>query len=280
MRIIRENIYDMKQTLDTLYDNNLLNTNIKELKPTNKFNQSSFFLVEDYLNDYNNHLKDVERDYKNRRNIKCIQIEISFKFTKSQKYLKSITNKVIDYFTTGSYFLPYISFVNENNNKLTLIIFDRYFYPNGKSVDVLAKSDYKSGKFKKGDVVRTKKMYMSHKIRIFNFATKEQLSKYFEILRQYVISGDKEIDKDTLSDKQYVNKDGKHYKRKRKELFYKQISEYRMRKIRAYNMLIRTIKLNAVSLSEDVLKSFRKQINTGKSVFEFEQDVLLVIQTI
>lgn len=273
MRLIRENVYDMKQTLDILYDTNLLNSNIKELKPTNKFNQQSFYIVEEYLNDYNNHLKDVEREYKHRKNIKCIKLEIALGFTKSKPYMKSITNKVIDYFTTSSYFLPYISFTNEDQNKLIIILFDRYFYPKGKKLNVIAKSDYKNGKYKQGDVVRTETIYMSHKIRIFNFATKEQLKKYFEVLRLYLTSSDDEVDKDTLSDKQYVNKNGKHYKRKRKELIYNVISEYRMRKIRAYNTLIRESKLKMINLSEELLKGLKSKIHAPYDVFEFEEQV-------
>lgn len=128
MRIIRENIYDMNDTLNILYDNNLLKINIKEIKSNKLFNQKNFFIVEDYLNEYNNHLKDVEREYKNKKNIKCIKLEIAFKFSKGKVYLKSIINKVIKYFTSDSCYLPYIAFTNENNNILTLILFDRYFY--------------------------------------------------------------------------------------------------------------------------------------------------------
>lgn len=215
MRVIRENIYDMIDTLDILYQTNLLNSNIKELKPNKKFNQQCFYLVEDYLNDYNNHLKDVERVYKNRKNIKCIQLEVAIRFTKSKSFMKSITNKVIEYFTTSSYYLPYISFTNDNQSKIIIILFDRYFYPKGKKINVIAKSDYKNGKYKQGDIVRTETLYMSHKIRIFNFATKEQLKKYFEVLRLYLITSLDDIDEETLSDKQYVKKDGKHFKRKR-----------------------------------------------------------------
>lgn len=261
----------MKDTLDILYDSNLLNTNIKEVKPTNKFNQQNFYVVEEYLSDYNNHLKDVEREYKNRRNIKCIKLEITFEFTKSKQYMKSITNKVIDYFTTSSYFLPYISFSNEACNQLTLILFDRYFYPNGKEVNIIAKPDFKNGKYKKGDIVRTEIIYMSHKIRIFNFATKEQLKKYFEILRLYILSSDTNIDNNTLSDKQHVNKDGKHFKRMRKDLVYELISEYRMRKIRAYNTLIRECNLKMINLSEDLLKCLKAKIHAPYDVFEFEE---------
>lgn len=280
MRIIRENIYDMSDTINLLYCSNLHSTNITQLKAHNKFNQNCFFIVEDYLNDYNNHLKDIEREYKNRKNIKCIKLEITFKFTKTKDYLKSITQKVIDYFTTSSYFLPYIGFINDSQNQLTLILFDRYFYPNGKEVNVIAKSDYKNGKFKKGDIVRTEKVYMSHKIRIFNFATKEQLSKYFEVLRKYLMSNDKDIDKDTISDKKYVNKNGKHYKQKRKDLYYDRIAEYRMRKIRAYNTLIRECRLKAISLPDKVFKAFKTQINASKSVFEFEEEVHMILMTI
>ncbi len=280
MRIIRENIYDMNDTLNILYENNLLKTNIKDLKHNQTFNQKNFFIVEDYLNDYNNHLKDVEREYKNKRNIKCIKLEIAFKFTKDKAYLKKLTNKVIKYFTAESYFLPYIGFINDNQNKLVLVLFDRYFYPNGKEVNVIAKSNYASGKFKKGDVVRQEKIYLSHKIRIFNFATKEQLSKYFDVLRQYLISNDKDIDKDTISDKQYVNKNGKHFKRKRKDIYYEQMAEFRMRKIRAYNTLIRQSKIKMINLPSKTLKLFREQINASKSVFEFEEEVLAILHTI
>lgn len=272
MRLIRENVYDMKETLDILYDTNLLNSNIKELKPTNKFNQQSFYIVEDYLNDYNNHLKDVEREYKNRKNIKCIKLELALGFTKSKPYMKSITNKVIDYFTTSSYFLPYISFTNEDQNKIIIILFDRYFYPNGKKVNTIAKTDYKNGKYKQGDIVRTETIYMSHKIRIFNFATKEQLKKYFEILRLYLTSSD-DIDSNTISDKQYVNKNGKHYKRKRKDLKYDVISEYRMRKIRAYNTLIRESKIKMINLSDELLSHLKERIRAPYDVFKFEEEV-------
>lgn len=272
MRLIRENVYDMKETLDILYDTNLLNSNIKELKPTNKFNQQSFYIVEDYLNDYNNHLKDVEREYKHRKNIKCIKLEIALGFTKSKPYMKSITNKVIDYFTTSSYFLPYISFTNEEQNKIIIILFDRYFYPKGKRVNTIAKTDYKNGKYKQGDIVRTETIYMSHKIRIFNFATKDQLKKYFEILRLYLTSSD-DIDSNTISDKQYVNKNGKHYKRKRKDLKYDVISEYRMRKIRAYNTLIRESKLKMINLSDKLLSDLKERIRAPYDVFKFEEEV-------
>lgn len=273
MRVIRENIYDMKDTLDILYKTNLLNSNIKELKPNKKFNQQSFYLVEDYLNDYNNHLKDVERVYKNRKNIKCIQLEVAIGFTKSKSFMKSITNKVIEYFTTSSYYLPYISFTNDKQNKIIIILFDRYFYPNGKKVNIIAKSDYKNNKYQKGDVVRTETIYMSHKIRIFNFATKEQLKKYFEVLRLYLITSLDDVDEETLSDKQYVKKDGKHFKRKRKDLVYEKIAEYRMRKIRAYNTLVRESKLKMISLSDNLLKGLRAKIHTPCDVFEFEQKV-------
>lgn len=280
MRIIRDNIYDMNDSINILYENNILNTNIKELKTNKTFNQSSFFIVEDYLINYNDYLKDVEREYKNKKNIKCIKLEIAFKFKKDKAYLKKITNRVISYFTAESYFLPYVGFVNDNQNKLILIIFDRYFYPNGKKVDIIAKSDYKNGKFKKGDVIRQEIIYITHKIRIFNFATKEQLSKYFEILRQYLVCNDKDIDKDIISDKKYVNKNGKHYKRKRKDTFYDVIAEFRMRKIRAYNTLIRKSKLKMIDLPHHTLKSFRSKINKASSVFEFEEEVQYIIQTI
>lgn len=280
MRIIRENIYDMKDTLDILYNSNLLKTNIKEVKPTKQFNQNNFFIVEDYLNDYNNHLKDVEREYKDRKNIKCIKLEIAFEFTKPKNYLKSITNKVIEYFTTSSYYLPYISFRNDNSNRLTFILFDRYFYPKGKEVNVIAKSDFKNGKYKAGDVVRTKKIYMSHKVRIFNFATKEQLKKYFEVLRLYLISNDKDIDKQTISDKKYINEDGKHYKRKRKDLVYEKMAEYRMRKIRAYNTLIRESKIKMINLSQDILSVFKQRIHAPYDVFEYEEELYRYLEII
>lgn len=273
MRVIRENIYDMKDTLDILYKTNLLNSNIKELKPNKKFNQQCFYLVEDYLNDYNNHLKDVEREYKNRKNIKCIQLEVAIGFTKSKSFMKSITNKVIEYFTTSSYYLPYISFTNDNQSKIIIILFDRYFYPKGKKINVIAKSDYKNGEYKQGDIVRTETIYMSHKIRIFNFATKEQLKKYFEVLRLYLITSLDDIDEETLSDKQYVKKDGKHFKRKRKDLVYEKIDEYRMRKIRAYNTLIRESKLKMINLSDNLLNRLKAKIHTPSNVFEFEQEV-------
>lgn len=41
MRIISENIYDMQDTFNILYSNELLNTNIKDLKYKNKFNQQN-----------------------------------------------------------------------------------------------------------------------------------------------------------------------------------------------------------------------------------------------
>ncbi len=54
----------MNDSINILYENNILNTNIKELKTNKTFNQGSFFIVEDYLINYNDHLKDVEREYK------------------------------------------------------------------------------------------------------------------------------------------------------------------------------------------------------------------------
>lgn len=276
MRIIRENIYDMNETFNILYSNELLNTNIKDLKYKNKFNQQNFIIVENYLEDYNDNLKDIEREYKNRKNIKCIKLEIAYKNSKSKEDFYKITKKVIKYFTGDSYVLPYIGFINDNHNILTLVLFDRYFYPKGKKIEVIAKSDYKDGKFKKGDIIRTELRYMSHKIRIFNFVTKEQLSKYFDLLRTYLYQKTEITEAGTISDKKIKISKGKYFKTARKELDYSEMSEYRMRKIRAYNMLIRAKNMKRITIDQSIIDKLKKRIYTFSSVYDFEEDIMYI----
>lgn len=281
MRLIRTNIYNMKDTIDILYKNYLLNTNIKELCPK-QFNQLAFFEAEDYLVEYDNNLKDIEHDFKNRRNIKCVQLDIAFTFEMSNKRMKKVTKKVVDYLTSKSYVLPYISFHDKSKKRLIILFFDRYYYPEGKEVTVIAKSDYKNGKYKQGEVIKVDTIYMSHKLRIFNFSSKGQLSIYFDILRKYIesIFTNLNTESGTITDKKHVFDGKRHFKVVRKELKYEKLNEYRMRKIRAINMLARAICLNFCKVSAEVLNALKKRIYTAESVYEFEQQVLRLIHDV
>lgn len=270
MRNIKNVIYDTNEVIDLIYSQDILKTNIKELKKENKLGYLNYFYEYDFR------LKDVEQMFKDgRKNIKFYKYEIAFEFTKDIKYLKKLVNNVIKYITGDSFVLEYVAFVNKRKSSISIILFDRYFYPLGKEVDVVAKSDWKNGKYKKGDIVRKKSIFVSEKLRFFNFASKEQLAKYFEIMRMYLMSNnDNSIDNGLVSDKKLKHSDNRYVKVKRKELFYTKINEYRSRKIRAINGLIRLNNLNVINIAEDVIKLYKQRINTPYDVFEYEKEIL------
>ncbi|MFV0499906.1 MAG: hypothetical protein ACK5NF_07815, partial [Bacilli bacterium] len=245
MRNIKNVIYDTNEVISLIYSQDILKTNIKELKKENKLGYLNYFYEYDFR------LKDVEQQFKDgRKNIKFYKYEIAFEFTKDTKYLKKLVNNVIKYITGDSFVLEYVAFVNKRKSSISIILFDRYFYPLGKEVDVVAKSDWKNGKYKKGDVMRKKSIFVSEKLRFFNFASKEQLAKYFEIMRMYLMSNnDNSVDKGLVSDKKLKHSDSRYVKVKRKDLFYTKINEYRSRKIRAINGLIRLNNLNVINIA-------------------------------
>lgn len=266
-------IYDTNEVIDLIYTQNILKTNINSLKKKSKLEYLDYFLL------YDNKLKDVEQQFSDgRKNIKYYKYEIAFKFTKDIKYLKRLVNNVIKYITSDSFVLEYVAFVNKRKSSISIILFDRYFYPDSKEIEELAKSDYKNGKYKKGDVIRKKKIYVTDKLRYFNFASKSQLAKYFETMRKYLIDNKPEDnDKGIVSDKKLKRTKERYVKVKRKELFYTKFGEYRMRKIRAINSLIRSNNMKMINVSEDVIKFYKERINSPYDAFAFENEILTLI---
>ncbi|WOO88705.1 hypothetical protein R2F61_07410 [Mollicutes bacterium LVI A0078] len=265
-------IYDTNEVIDLIYTHDVLKTNISYLKSKNKL------VCLDYFHEYDFRLRDVEQSFKDgRKNIKYYKYEIAFKFTKNEKYLKKLVNDVIKYITGDSFVLEYVAFVNERKSCVTIVLFDRYFYPKSKVVDVLAQSDWKNGKYKKGDVVRKKKIHVTEKLRYFNFKSKALLAKYFETMRLYLkanMSDSNDNDKGIVSDKKLKKSKDRYVRVKRKEIFYSQIGEYRMRKIRAINSLIRLNNLNVVNITEDVIKRYKQRINAPYDVSKYENEIL------
>lgn len=265
-------IYDTNEVIDLIYTHDVLKTNISYLKSKNKL------YCLDYFQEYDFRLKDVEQSFKDgRKNIKYYKYEIAFKFTKNEKYLKKLVNDVIKYITGDSFVLEYVAFVNERKSCVTIVLFDRYFYPESKVVEVLAQSDWKNGKYKKGDVVRKKKIHVTEKLRYFNFKSKALLAKYFETMRLYLMknkSDNNDNDKGIVSDKKLKKSKDRYVRVKRKELFYSQIGEYRMRKIRAINSLIRLNNLKVVNIAEEVIKRYKKRINAPYDVSKYENEIL------
>lgn len=277
MYVTKTNVYEIDQFTDALYTNNLFKTNIKELKGSNnQFNQTCFFAVEDYINDYSNNLKDIERTYSNRKNIRGFIVEVAF----SKKYdirkweIENIIKLVIDYIAVDRV-IPYIALWS--NGRIIIMMFDRYFYPTGKVVDIIAKSDYQNG-IKRGQVVRQERRYLSDKIRIFNFATEKQLSMYFEILRNVLNDNMAHMRKfSKVSNKKLKKVKGSFVKLTRKDTFYNLLDEWRMRKIRAYNGLLAMVDLGQVNIAKEVLEGLKDKINSKYSVFQFEQDIIKLL---
>lgn len=265
-------IYDTNEVIDLIYTHEVLKTNISYLKSKSKLD------CLDYFQEYDFRLKDVEQSFKDgRKNIKYYKYEIAFKFTKNEKYLKKLVNDVIKYITGDSFVLEYVAFVNERKSCVTIVLFDRYFYPESKVVEVIAQSDWKSGKYKKGDVVRKKKIHVTEKLRYFNFKSKSLLAKYFETMRLYLMSNKSDSndnDKGIVSDKKLKKSKDRYVRVKRKEIFYSQIGEYRMRKIRVINSLIRLNNLNVINITEDVIKRYKQRINTPCDVSKYENEIL------
>lgn len=277
MYVTKTNVYDINQFTNILYTNNLFKTNIKEIKGTNnQFNQTCFFAVEDYINEYSNNLKDIERTYSNRKNIRGFIVEVAF----SKKYdirkweIDNIIKLVIDYIAVDRV-IPYIALWS--NGRIIIMMFDRYFYPNGKVVDIIAKSDYQNG-IKRGQVVRQEIRYLSDKIRIFNFATEKQLSMYFEILRNVLNDNMAHMRKfSKVSNKKLKKVKGSYVKVTRKDTFYNLLDEWRMRKIRSYNGLLAMVDLGQVNIAKEVIEGLKEKINSKYSVFQFEQDIIKLL---
>ncbi|WOO89491.1 hypothetical protein R2F61_01925 [Mollicutes bacterium LVI A0078] len=267
-------IYDTKEVIDLIYTHDVLKTNISYLKSKNKL------CCLDYFQEYDFRLKDVEQSFKDgRKNIKYYKYEIAFKFTKNEKYLKKLVNDVIKYITGDSFVLEYVAFVNKRKSCVTIVLFDRYFYPDSKVVDVIVKNDWKNGKYKAGDVKGKKTIYVTEKLRYFNFKSKALLAKYFETMRLYLMdnksdNNENDNDKGIVSDKKLKVSKDRYVRVKRKEIFYSQIGEYRMRKIRAINSLIRLNNLNVVNITEDVIKRYKQRINTPYDVSKYENEIL------
>lgn len=270
MRNIKNFVYDTNEVIELIYNQNILKTNISTLKNESKLSYINYFYEYDFR------LKDVEQSFKDgRKNIKYFKYEIAFEFTKDLKYLKRLVNNVIKYITGNSFVLEYVAFVNERKNKVSIILFDRYFYPESKEVEVLAKNDWKNGKFKKGDVIKKKRIYLSEKLRYFNFASKKQLANYFETMRLYLIDNKPEQnDEGILSDKKLKQSNERYVRVKRKDLFYTKLREYKMRKIRAINTLIRQRNLQVIKVSQEAIERLKGLINTPYDVSKFEEETL------
>lgn len=273
MRNVKHVIYDTDEVIDLIYNQDILKTNIKCLKKETKLEYLNYFYEYDFR------LKDVEQQFNDgRKNIKYYKYEVSFKFTKDIKYLKRLVNNVIKYITGDSFILEYVAFVNKRNSSISIVLFDRYFYPESKEVEELAKKDWKNGRYKAGDVIRKKTIYVTEKLRYFNFASKNQLAKYFETMRYYLIGNKpEEVDRGIVSDKKLKQSNGNYVRVKRKEIFYSKIGEYRMRKIRAINSLIRLNNMKVTNIAEDVIKRYKKRINTPYDVYEYETEILDLI---
>lgn len=273
MRNVKYVIYDTNEVIDLIYNQDILKTNIKCLKKETKLEYLNYFYEYDFR------LKDVEQQFNDgRKNIKYYKYEVSFKFTKDIKYLKRLVNNVIKYITGDSFVLEYVAFVNKRKSSISIVLFDRYFYPESKEVEELAKKDWKNGRYKAGDVIRKKTIYVTEKLRYFNFASKNQLAKYFETMRYYLIDNKpEEVDRGIVSDKKLKQSNGNYVKVKRKEIFYTKIGEYRMRKIRAINSLIRLNNMKVTNITEDVIKRYKKRINTPYDVYEYETEILDLI---
>lgn len=270
MRNKKYEIYDTNEVIDLIHTHDVLKTNINSLKNKNKLN------CLDYFYEYDFRLKDVEQTFKDgRRNIKYLKYEIAFKFTKNEKYLKKLVNDVIKYITGDSFVLEYVAFINKRKSCVTIILFDRYFYPESKVVDVIVKNDWKNGKYKAGDIKGKKTIYVTEKLRYFNFKSKALLAKYFETMRRYLMANmSKDNDKGIVSDKKLKKSKDRYVRVKRKEIFYSQIGEYRMRKIRAINSLIRMNNLNITNVASDVIKRYKQRINTPYDVSKYENEIL------
>lgn len=275
MRNTKYVIHDTNEVIDLIYNQDILKTNIKELKKADKLAYLNYFYEYDFR------LKDVEQSFKDgRKNIKYFKYEVTFKFTKDLKYLRRLVNNVIKYITGDSFVLEYVAFVNKRKNSVSIVLFDRYFYPESKEVEELAKKDWTNGKYKKGDVIRKKTIYVTDKLRYFNFASKKQLAKYFETMRLYLIDNKpEENDKGIVSDKKLKQTKERYIKVKRKDLFYTKLGEYRTRKIRALNGLIRLNNLEVINVADEVIKRFKTLINTPYDVFTFENEIMDLLTT-
>lgn len=258
MNVRLEKVYDILEMIDVLYESDLLSTNIKLLKPNkrNTFGASSFFEVEDYIYDFDKNLKDIERKYSNRKNIKSYMIHIDLKSLPSKQTKKGIVKKVISFFAEDSIRINHISLTKDNI--ITIFIFDRYYYPKGKSVKIRAKSNYQDGTLK-GQVIRTEKRYLSDKIRIFNYSSKTIFEKQFEILRHFLKSS-----KETKILKHKVLKkleNGTYTNITRIDDIYEEMNEWKYRKIRILNMVLRQSQMNMIKVTEDSIKLLKSQVN-------------------
>lgn len=275
MKVTLEKVYDVSKMIDVLYSKELLSTNIKQLKPNKKntFGSSSFFDVEEYIYDFDINLKDIERKFSNRKNIKSYMIHIDLKSMPSKKIKKSIVKKTIDFFAEDSLKINYISLTK--NNLITIFIFDRYFYPNGKKVEIRAKSNYQDGTVK-GQVIRVEKRFLSDKLRIFNYSSKAIFEKQFEILR-FLLKSSKQVK--VLKHKVLKKLDnGDYINIVRVDNIYEEQNEWKYRKIRVLNMVLRLLQLNMIKDTDDKIKELKTHLNDySVSAKEFESLALKLL---
>lgn len=195
------NVYIEKNPIHDLYSNidKLLN-GCFELMSTNigiekKLMIHDSYTLSLYINEYKNHLKDVNKSYENKKNIEAWSLSIllpnDFKYSKS-KYNKQLSkvkiykliNVVNNHIFNGIKY-QYFAYIEYRGKQpfLTIVYFARYFYPEGKYILKYATSDWyyvpETGRrctandeqavlrYTKGQVIRKEKIFVGNVIRVF-----------------------------------------------------------------------------------------------------------------
>ncbi len=186
-------VYDLYESINNLLleNNTFVNSNIgRNEKIQNSYELSLF------LNDYKNHLKDVEKTYKNKKNIEGWKITIllpkdfnyktsKYKVDLSKRKLMTLIKSTNEYIFNGIKY-QYFSFVEMRGNQqyLSIVYLARYYYYDGvyrlkyatsdwyydTKTGRRCKCDYKTAKlkYKRGDVIGKYKIYVGSAIRVFN----------------------------------------------------------------------------------------------------------------
>lgn len=183
-------VYDLRQTVNKLF-NNFNHSNIEQLK--------TIVDVDSFVNEYCNLIKDKKRNYQKRRNIEAYRLDIMLQSGTTSKQVAIIESKVIKQLGIP---VNYISFkVTDVVDYLVIIILDRYYYDKPKLMTIRATSDWWVDekqirrkeeepnvklKFKKGQIIKKRRVKISDKIRIFNFANEQEFTNVMYSLKMAV----------------------------------------------------------------------------------------------
>lgn len=163
-----------------------------------------------YFEIMQNDLLEIERVYKDRNNVRGVRFDIllykEFK-EKSVSVKKEIIKKIVNQLSLPGYTLPYVAFPYRHGKScyLTIIFLDREYYPNEATIPIEAKSDWYFSKetgrrvkepsevsndielrYKKGDVMSSKKVKFSDKVRHWN-ASKDTIVAVTERFKLAII---------------------------------------------------------------------------------------------